>query len=217
MSWYVNTNNETRGPTGEETVIRWIREGNLTSGKVCRVGSDQWIELTGHLPFATALREVAPPPPLAPNAGATLPVAQGSSFDAQGLQILLTPVVALGLMLVAEQYFSLFFRSFVVSLIGVGTVLVTAIMIATEAGRLQMGKAPVEDGAAGNGAGAWFLASLLLWVVAFPLFLHKRHWYGPPSKAAWAVLVAALFIGGWSGIVWAANIQLAALGRFPHP
>lgn len=211
MSWYVNANNETRGPTGEETVIRWIREGNLTSGKVCRVGSDQWIELTGHLPFAAALRDVAPPPPIGSNAAVPQVYATNSNSDSAGLAILLTPVVATVLMFLAGQYVSIWSRGLVVGAIGLLTVVVTAIMVGNEAARLKMGNEPVEGGEVGNGAGAWFLATLAFWIFAYPWFLHKRHWYGPPSRGAWAILVTLVFLGSWWAIAFVTEIQVQVL------
>lgn len=218
MAWYLNANNETHGPTGEDTVLKWIREGRVTSGKVCRAGSDEWIELTSHLPFAVALREAAPPPPPPPppttgNPPRSEPQVAAPRGDGPGLTLLLVPIGAVALMLCAGQYFSLFFRGFVVALIGVGTVLTTAIMMASEATRLEMGKSNKEDGHAGNGPGAWFLAAILLWLVAYPLFLHKRHWYGPPSKGWLGVLVVIVFIGVWWFVNYVTEIQLNALSR----
>jgi hypothetical protein len=68
MLWYVNVQGETLAPLEETEVIEWIRSGRLVAGSVvCSVGSQQWVELTTHQPFAQALLEqghpAAPPTP----------------------------------------------------------------------------------------------------------------------------------------------------------
>ena len=68
MHWYVNANGQMFGPAEEAQVVAWIRSGTLVGGLVCAVGSQQWVDLTAHPPFAAALFHAAPPPPL-PTAG----------------------------------------------------------------------------------------------------------------------------------------------------
>lgn len=213
MAWYLNANGETHGPTDEDTVARWVREGRFTSGKVCRVGTDEWLPLTSHLPFAVALRDAAPPPP--PPGPTTspvgTPVAQATSTrDTQGLAILLAPVVATVLMVVATEVFGLALADFAVTVIGVSTIILTAAMITSEASRLQMGKLPVENGQCGNSPAAWLVVSLAFWVIAFPLFLRKRRWYGMPSKGALGLLVGLLFMGTWWFAGYIIELQLEA-------
>lgn len=63
MAWYLNANGETVGPVDEARLIEWIHGRHVLSGTICSVGSQQWMDLAAHPPFAAALRQAAPPPP----------------------------------------------------------------------------------------------------------------------------------------------------------
>ena len=71
------------------------------------------------------------------------------------------------------------------------TVLLTAILIAIEANTLGAGaetdKAP--NGKKRQGPGFWFLFSILLWVLAFPLWMYRRSKYGLKNLWLSAVLI----------------------------
>ena len=41
MAWYVHTNDHTWGPFDEEQIVAWIRRGELRSGSICAVSSQQ--------------------------------------------------------------------------------------------------------------------------------------------------------------------------------
>lgn len=65
------------------------------------------------------------------------------------------------------------------SLVAVGTVVVTAALGFADAKRLGMG-AP-SDPHKGSGPGAWFAFIALLWVIGYPVYLHRRKQYGAHS------------------------------------
>ncbi len=192
MAWYVNHSGKTVGPVEDAQILAWILEGHLPMGHVCAVGSQHWVDLAGYAPFAAALLETSASPPAAPLAHAG---------EGLGHAILLFPFGATFLIwlwvgnmnLLQDPASSL-------SVVGIATIVATAVLIAIEASQLGMGSLPVENGKKGSGPAAWFVASLLMWILAFPLYLSKRRWYGKRSLAIGGVLVALVFVASWAAM-----------------
>jgi RNA polymerase subunit RPABC4/transcription elongation factor Spt4 len=91
------------------------------------------------------------------------------------------------------------------ALVGVGTVLITGFIAATDAKRLGVG-AP-GDPLKGSSPNVWFLFILLLWIVGYPAYLFQRKKYGARSYIVVGVLIALLFAGSWFGMSVAIEAQ----------
>lgn len=196
MDWYVNMSGQTAGPYDDAAVINLIRSGQLVRGNVCPVGSQQWVDLASHPPFADALRSAAPPPPPPSPQSAVVATAPGEGF---GYTILLLPLGATVLIWVWVGNMNLLQDpATALAMVGLSTILVTAVLVAVEASQLGMGKNPVENGKKGNGPVTWFFGTLLAWIVMFPWYLSKRRWYGKRSFAVVGMLVALVFCGSWA-------------------
>ena len=76
------------------------------------------------------------------------------------------------------------------SVIGLGTVLTTAVIAYVDAKRLGMENAK-------NGPGAWAAFVGLLWIIGFPAYLRQRKRFGGRSYFAAAILVTLLFTGSY--------------------
>ena len=61
MPWYLNRGGPAEGPLEEQAIVQMIQSGQLREGYVCVVGSDQWMPLAAHPPFAQALAAPAAP------------------------------------------------------------------------------------------------------------------------------------------------------------
>lgn len=76
-------------------------------------------------------------------------------------------------------------------LVGIGTVLATAGLAASDAGRLGMGIP--GDPHREHLPITWFWLIALLWIVCFPAYLHRRRKYGARSLLVGGILVALIF------------------------
>ena len=85
------------------------------------------------------------------------------------------------------------------SAIGIGTILLTAILIAVEANQLGVGADSDVDakGTKRSGPVAWFAFAIFLWIVAYPAYLYNRSRYGLKNLVVGAFLVALVFVGSW--------------------
>lgn len=95
------------------------------------------------------------------------------------------------------------------ALVGVGTILITAVLAAADAKRLGIG-AP-GDPHKGSSPNAWFAFVALLWVVGYPTYLFRRKKYGARSYLFVALLIALIFIGSWAGMASAIEAQQARI------
>jgi hypothetical protein len=77
------------------------------------------------------------------------------------------------------------------SLVGIGTVVLTAILAYVDAQRLGVGPRPGAERATGPGAWCAFVA--LLWIIGYPAYLHNRRKYGGRSYIVVGLLVAIVF------------------------
>lgn len=114
--------------------------------------------------------------------------------EALGYTLLLIPAVAILLVWLWVGSMNLLQRpSDSLLLVVVGTVGLTALLIAVESSQLGMGSKLDTRGKAGNGPLAWFVLSCLLWIVAFPWYLHQRKHYGRKSLVVGGLFVALVF------------------------
>jgi hypothetical protein len=188
MGWYVKRGEETVGPIDGAIVAEWVQKGMRADTLVRDEASDTWVPLT-HSQFA----RFAPPV-----TGAIAVAASAPSGEGIGYAILLLPLAST--MLIwwwVGQMNLLQSPSSSLNLVGVATILATSTMMAIEANSLGMGKLPVEKGKVGEPPAAWFVAGLVIWVFAFPMYLRRRRFYGRKSLAVGGFVVALVFAGSW--------------------
>lgn len=77
------------------------------------------------------------------------------------------------------------------SIIGLSTVVITALIAAMEAGQVGM----VSNKKQGTYSPvAWFFIILLLWIIGYPVYLYKRRKYGLTNFLAIGLVIAVVFI-----------------------
>jgi hypothetical protein len=86
------------------------------------------------------------------------------------------------------------------ALIMLATVLITAIVAATEAKKVGM-ESNRDEGT--YSATAWFFLIVFLWVICYPAYLFKRRKYGLANYLVIGILVTVIFVGSW-GVMSAA-------------
>lgn len=80
------------------------------------------------------------------------------------------------------------------AMIGVATVLGTAMVAAMEAKALGM----THDKANGTtGPAGWFFVIVLMWIFAYPGYLYKRKQFGVANRLALGILVGSVFVVSW--------------------
>jgi hypothetical protein len=199
MGWYVDRGGGSVGPVDGTIVVQWIQQG-MRDGSVCDESTGVWVPIA-QSPFA---QFVVPPAPLS--------IARQASGEGLGYVILLLPLAATALIWFWIGEMNLLQDpSGNLALLGMGTVVLTAILIAVEAGSLGMGKSPAENGRMGSSPVSWFFGTLLVWIVVFPIYLGKRKWYGRRSLAIGGVIVALVFGGSWLSMTWSIESAKASL------
>jgi hypothetical protein len=181
MQWYVSKGGVTKGPIEEGTIMEWGKGGLLTPDVFVRDGAGgNWTPI-GQSPFAglvpgSAVAGVPAGGELLGVVAMLLPV--GSTlliwFWIARMNLLQDPGGAL----------------LVLNLL---TVIGTAVLIATEASLLGMGKRLNTKGDKDSGPITWFFAVCLMWLIAFPWYLDTRRKYGRTPLAVGGILVALLF------------------------
>jgi hypothetical protein len=185
MGWYVKRGEETVGPVDGTIVIQWVQQGMRDGAQVRDESAGGWMPLT-QSPFAQFLMTPSPP------------VATRTSGEGLGYAILLLPLASTVLIWLWVGQMNLLQRTgSTLQLLGVGTVLATAVMMAVEANSLGMGKTGVEKGRVGTSPVVWFFCAILMWFLAFPIYLSKRKWYGRKSLAVGGTVVAIVFVASW--------------------
>lgn len=175
MGWYVsNGGSAPIGPFDDAGIMQMIREGRIQPlSNLCAEGTTNWVKVYD-TPFVSFL------------SANTAPAA--SSGEGLGNAILLIPSVMIFPILLFSslrplpQVFSFL------------TVMVSAILISSEASQLGMGKRPDSTGKTGDGPIAWFFVSLLFWAIAMPLYMHRRRLYGKKSMVVGGIVVSVIFI-----------------------
>jgi predicted ABC-type sugar transport system permease subunit len=99
------------------------------------------------------------------------------------------------------------------TLLVVVTIGASAVLIAAEASQLGMGKFKDSRGKVSTGPIAWFVLTCLLWIVAFPWYLHQRRYFGRNSLAVGGLLVALVFTGSSYLMGQAIEEKMASLSR----
>lgn len=91
------------------------------------------------------------------------------------------------------------------TMLGLATILLTATLAATEAAKVGM----ASDRKKGTyGPFAWFLLLVLLWVVAYPIYLFKRRHYRLRNLLVPGLLVMVVFVGSWTAMSLAIDAQV---------
>lgn len=185
--YYLYSNDQQQGPYTHSQLQSMWRSGAITSNdQYWQEGFDEWQPISSiqEILIEPPQRVTSPHFPPAPQ-----PV-QTEKSDTLGVIILLVPAIATAVML-----FGIFgmiqLTTTIFGFIVVGTIVVTATLIAIEASQLGMGK-PV-NGKATTGPIAWFLGSLLLWVVVFPAYLFSRSRFGVRNYLIGGLFVALAF------------------------
>lgn len=101
------------------------------------------------------------------------------------------------------------------SVLGLLTILVTALLSAMEAKQLGAGGVSDLDKKRRKRSGptAWFFAVLLMWIFGFPAWLYQRKHYGLKNLVTGGILVALLFVGSWVTMAGALEVRQAEVGR----
>lgn len=86
----------------------------------------------------------------------------------------------------------------------------TAITASLEASKLGMTKdktrgtsSPVE----------WLISLVLIWVIAYPMYLYKRKYFGPKNRLIVGILLAIMFVGSMFIMNSAINDQISEVQR----
>ncbi|MEN6525974.1 MAG: hypothetical protein ABFD65_05740 [Candidatus Polarisedimenticolia bacterium] len=76
------------------------------------------------------------------------------------------------------------------------TIVGTALLAAVDARQLGMGSERdlTTKGKRREGPVLWFFSLFLLWVIAYPLYLHRRRQYGKESMVVGGVVLASLLV-----------------------
>jgi hypothetical protein len=59
----------------------------------------------------------------------------------------------------------------------------------------------------GSGPGVWFAFIVFLWIIGYPLYLHRRKQYGARSYVVVGLLVAFVFAASLAGMASAIGTQ----------
>ncbi|AKJ94943.1 hypothetical protein TVD_06030 [Thioalkalivibrio versutus] len=78
--------------------------------------------------------------------------------------------------------------------IGIGTLLITAVLASVEAASAGM-QTSRQKGT--YGPTTWFFLILLLWVVCYPAYLYKRRHYGFANLLVPGLVIGAVYLGSW--------------------
>lgn len=105
--------------------------------------------------------------------------------------------------------------SSVLSILGIGTVLSTAVLGFLEAQKVGAGGPRDLDkkGRKRSGPGVWLVAFLLLWIICFPAWLYRRATYGLKNLIVGGVLVALFFTGSWVAMAGAIESKKSEIRR----
>lgn len=173
MGWHISVNKQITGPYDDAMIMQLVREGRLPPDTlVARDGSTAWI------PFAQS--------PFAAFAGAPAGTqAASGGGEGTGYVLLLLPFVAAiaGLFVIPLSPGVAFL-----------VILLTAVFAAFEASQLGMGSKLDSKGKKGSGPVVWFLGHLLIWIFAYPWYLHERSKYGRKSLVVGGIVIGLFFV-----------------------
>lgn len=97
--------------------------------------------------------------------------------------------------------------------LGVLTIFGTAVLAAVEAGRLGMGQTQdlTPKGKKREGPIAWFFTVALLWIIGYPLYLHRRRLYGVKSRLVLGMIIVVAFVFSWASMASAIESKLDSI------
>lgn len=84
------------------------------------------------------------------------------------------------------------------ALVGIGTTLLTAGLAGADAKRLGIGSP--SDPHKGSGPVTWAIFIVLLWIIGYPAYLHRRKLYGARSYLLVGILVTLVFVASLAGM-----------------
>jgi len=123
------------------------------------------------------------------------PVATGGG-EALGTIIVLLPLLATALIWFWVGSMNLFQDpSGSLTMLTLGTIGTTAVLIAVEASQLGMGTKLDARGKPSSGPVVWFIFACVFWIVAFPWYLSQRKHYGRRSLVIQGLLIGVIFVG----------------------
>lgn len=196
MQIYLTKDGKQEGPYSVNELNDLLESERITGDDLCWYeGSADWVPLSQFPGFAPPKPPALPPPPPT-TAASQIPPAQPTGDiirDAQShpLGFAMLAVTALA------AIFICFAGSEAATGIALATIWVTAILGGIEAKKLGIGK-PGDLNSKGkqrrNGPWNWGAFMLLLWVIGFPAYLHRRSKYGARNLILPAIVVAVLFV-----------------------
>jgi len=142
---------------------------------------------------ATSIKQRVLPTPPSKRRAFQAAVANPSRQNAETLGIVLV-VLPIGAAIV--MWFARMFMGpnpMVTTMLGIATVLLTAVVMAIEASQLGMGSE--TSGKRTTGPLIWFFGGVLLWVVCYPAYLFMRSRFGVANYLAGGIVAAVAFLG----------------------
>ncbi len=90
------------------------------------------------------------------------------------------------------------------NLLGIGTIILTAVLASVEASQLGFGKGAKKE----SSPAAIFLGMVLLWIIVFPYYLYARSKKGKKNLIFGGIIVALIFVAIYVLMSSAINSQL---------
>jgi hypothetical protein len=169
---YLYSKGQQLGPYVISQLQSMWRSGAITSeDQYWQEGGEAWHPITS-LQNILSISD----PPISRNVSVSQHPSPAERSDTLGLLILLIPAIAATVAFSSSVSGVIEVSSPIFNGIIIGTTILTAMLIAIEAGQLGMGK-PI-NGRATTGPIAWFFGVLLLWIFVFPAYLFSRRKFG---------------------------------------
>jgi hypothetical protein len=141
--------------------------------------------------------------------------AKSDASDNIGYILLLIPVIAILLMWLWVYNMTLLENpGSKLNIIGIGTILITAILAAYEANELGFGKATDEGKKTESGPVLYFLVVLLFWIIGYPLYLYQRSKKGKKNFLVGGILIAIVFAISYFLMANAINELIGKIRRY---
>lgn len=185
MRWYVSQGGETQRATEEAQLVELLKSGKIRRDAHVRdEDGGQWT------------------PVLASPFGAQVPkeVASPDHLERFGTALVAVPLLAAALILAwVGQMNLLEGPGSALSLLGFGTIAMTAILTYLDAKQVSAGQPADVDkrGKRPTSAAAWAGAVTLFWLFGYPGWLFARRRYGLRNLGFFGLLVALFFCGSW--------------------
>lgn len=196
MQIYISKNGNQQGPYSVSDLNDLLESETIAGDDLCWYeGCADWIPLSQFPGFAPPKTPAQPPPPPTTAAAQSPPTEPAGDIirDAQShpLGFAMLAVTALA------AVFIYFAGSEAATGIAFASIWVTAILGGIEAKKLgigRLGDLNSKGKQRRNGPWNWGAFMLLLWVIGFPAYLHRRSKYGARNLLLPAIVVAVLFV-----------------------